>query len=446
MQKLIHWNPPKVSTCRIRGFAPLLLCDRDYILQEYGFNPLQDPTTNKPVFQSGSFGRFNITLQTLWNWHKADWNVFSIPTTSFNLCRFVSAKLRFFRHPNINYMVILQQDYCDNTRGWPYFHPAKIIFQKHHHLVLSKMQSGLKRNYVTVRIKPRPTDTNAWHLMAQMANHTQFTILVVAFDVDNPFQKPDTQTIEIRQTTVPWGSWANQGSIGEWRYHWIWDSGKQNAFIINDRTDDTPPRDKEYADGLYKETPYWLSLFGLTHSELQKTWIWIPDQSIFNIGTRKWGKLKPETYMAIIKSGPFFLKGLIKHFSLNMMYNVKFQFGGPDIDEGYDAGLDPKNVPPGCKPESNAYNFLSRVETSDIASRARALANAWEFRRGLLTKRAFERLTRPLSPAESPGRSGLDEIAHWPSEEDITSAEEEEEKDSLQEKKKKKRRKHRHSY
>lgn len=418
-QTIYHWNPPKVRDCIVSGFAPLLICDQRYYLEQYSFRP--ERVEDKPVFKGGCYGRFNITLQTLWDWHKADWNVFSTPTTSYNLCRFLNATLKFFRHPNINYMVIIQQDYCDNTRAWPFFHPAKILFQKHHYLVLSRQQAGHRKNYVTVRLKPKPTDTNAWHLMAQMAEHAQFTVMVVCVDTENPFQHSTAAQLEIRCLNVPWGTFASNKVI-EWRYHWIWDTGKQNCFLITNSTDDTPPQGKGYADGNFKETPYWLSLFGLTRSELSKTWIWIPDESIYNIGVRNWGKLKVSDYNNIVVSAPFFLKTLQRHFSLNMLYKIKFQFGGPDIDEGYDAGLNPSTVPPGCKPNEN--NLSGRVEVSNIASRARALANMWEFRRGLLTTRAFERLTRHVSPSERSGRSSQEKRERWPSEEEITSAEE----------------------
>lgn len=440
--KVLQWNPPKVGNCYITGFVPLLICTKNDFLKQFGFKPQHNPEQEQcPLFQSGSFGKFSFTLEQLWEWNRRDWNIFSRPTDGYNLCRFMSAKLRCYRHKSLNYIIVIEQEYCQNDRrGWPYYHPSKILFQKTHRLILSKTRSCGGKNYATIKIKPRPTDTNSWFLMAQMATHIQFTVMVTLFELENPFLNPLWDSAVISSSNVTQGTWGHTQKV-RWCYNFLWDTGKLNCIYIHNSVDDTPPQNKGYADGIYKETPYYLSLFGLTNDDFLKLWIWAPANNISAVSARMWTKCPQEMYQRILRSGPFMIKGLETAFSINCTYKFHFQFGGPDINDGFNAGDNPVNIPPGCKP--TADQFFGGMEAGYIASQADALVNDWEWRRGYLTSRAFKRLTEdPLSTGQN-GRSEQGENEQWLSEEEITTLEEDsQEEDSMQKKKKKR---HRHS-
>lgn len=396
------------------------------LFNQFGLAP--GPVVNGAhTFQGGTYCKFSFSLHSLWDWHQYDWNIWSLPTDGYNLCRYKYGTLKFMRHRSINLIVVIEQDYCQNeARGWPFYHPQKMLLHRGHRIILSKNRSCGNKNYVKIRIRPKATETTTWYLMAQMAMKVQFTVFVSAIEIESPFMNPSWPSGVITRN-IKWGNWQTT-ETKQWSYAMPWDKGVNNGFWIA-QSDDVhiPPQNITFADALGKHVPYYISLFGKTATELKRTFIWIPDKDISQSTQRKWGALDINYLTDIIRSGPYVLKGLTEGFSASVTYKLNFQFGGPDVTDGYIAGTNPIYVPPGCDPHADTLS--GRLETRNIAERADATANPWEWRRGYLTTQALQRLTNPYVSTELLGRFEQEDSEQEQSEEDSNYEEEEKSKE-----------------
>lgn len=376
------------------------------------FQPLKNKNDT-----GGGFSRIPITLQLLWDWHSMSWNSWSRATDGFNLVRFKKAKLKFYPHEEHDYIVHWETDFWkSNVYAWPFYHPALMLQKKNHVVVQSKNQKPNGRA-VRVTLRPPALETNGWYFMAQYANDAMVLLQSALIDLADPFMTPNDVTgpFQLKWQTKPSGLSDQAGY-----YWWLWDTGDLNGYVVQP----TAPGPGNYANALGKGVPFWQSLWGLWGNP--NVWIWY-DTSGMEVGTgaRDWGRLHIESLNKIIQSGPYVEKTNNAVFSVAMSYKFYFQFGGPTITDGLVAGTSPDAIPPGWRPR----DFSAGVQVGDLAEHSLGVAMPWDYRRGLLTPRGLQRLTKSLSVTELPQRSAQEETEQELSEEDSSSSEEEEEEE-----------------
>lgn len=395
----------------------------------------------------GGLTRVTFHLQMLWDLHHRQWNSWSIPTDGFNLVRFKYATFKFYRHRSLSYIVYPEQIYCNNFfRGFGYYHPSKLIQESKHLVILSKNRSCNSRNYVKFKVRPPPTITNEWFLMALFAKTPLIHLYATFIDMEAPHVNPNPNrdgepTIKLQVKTLANPAAAGNITIEAWNYFWTWDQGLLNGYIWTENDNQYPQ--KTYADALDKNIPYYISLFGMFEvpAGTPKLWIWGPANHMKTVGQRKWLGITLAQAKQMVQCGPFILKSMEVGASVNFNYKFKFQFGGPTVTEGYIAGTDPSKLPPGCL--ANTDTFTRRLQVMDLADHSRGVANDWDYRRGILTARGLQKLTSeiPLSTDELLSRWLSERRGPWLSEEETSSEEEEE----TTKKKKKKHHRQRHS-
>lgn len=376
--------------------------------------PLQ-PTKNVNDV-GGGYMRQPFTLQMLYDWHMCDWNTWSCSTSGFNLVRYKGCTLTFYQNDGFSYIGHWETDFWKtNVYEWPFYHPAVLLNKKRHFVVMSKDLKPFGKP-LKIRLKPPSLDTNRWYFMAAMANEPILLLQASLIDfVDSIFDPHDAKGPI--QLTFDASSQTGKPTPPSY-YWWLWDTGLANGYWIGD----SQPGSYEVALG--KGVPYWQSLFGKWGQS--NVWIWYPLGSWETPGAgRIWAKLSTASLNKLIQSGPFIQKTSDQGFSIMMKYKFRFQFGGPDITAGIEAGQPPKSIPPGY----NASDKQRGIQALDLASEAMGVAMPWDYRRGLLTDRGLQRLTQEIPFTELLRRSAPEEIAHLQSEEEETSSAEEEEEE-----------------
>lgn len=383
-----------------------------------------------PADTGGGVMRQPFTLQMLWDWHQQDWNVWSRGTDGYNLVRYVGCKLTFYPHPDYDYIVHWSTDFWKSDNySWPFFHPSKMINMKFHKIIWSK-RNNPNRGTTKIKIKPPALKDNGWYFMGDQANRPLFLLQATLIDMANPFMDPDEVTGPFKLT------WSQDAPANPNQYYWwIWDKGKNNAVYVG------PNNPGNVWDlGFGKNVPFYISLWGFYNaSASQNIWLWFPDTNFGtpNEGNRTWCKLSIVSVNNIIQRAPYAMKTAHSNFSITMKYQFKFQFGGPDVTDGYVAGTAPRDIPPGY----GASEEQPGIQNRSPAEAELGVLNNWEIRRGIATPRGYARLTEglPISLA-APLFGEPRETEPWPSEEEESSSEEE-----APQKKRKLHRK-RHSY
>lgn len=250
-----------------------------------------------------------------------------------------------------------------------------------------------------------------------MAKEALVTIQGTLFDSEDPFLKWGEVKCPINMYEASashiWAV-APQGLQQNACYWWLWDTGQFNGIFIGQNA----PAD--YTPAIEKNKPYWQSFWG--HWGESNMWIWFPVSGFQNpTSKRAWGKLLPETLNEILVSGPFVEKTNDSVISINCKFTFKFQFGGPSITAGTNAGTAPTDIPPGYKPNHLEFG----VQNNDLAELAQGVLMPWDIRRGLLTSRGTTRLTKEPFPTDLQKKFEQEETEQEPSEGESSSSEEE---------------------
>lgn len=321
-----------------------------------------------------------------------------------------------------DYVIHHESDFY-NTAGYTeaYYHPAVLLQKKNHRVVASRFRKGTTKP-VTIKCRPPSIHGNDWYFLAQLANEALVTIQGALFDSEDPFLKYGEVKCPINVYEAAASHiWAvlPQGLQPNACYWWLWDTGTANGIYIGQ----AQPAD--YSVALEKGKPYWQSLWG--HWGQSNVWLWFPTSGFQTPGSRRaWGKLLPELLNEIIEAGPFVEKTQDSVLSVNCKYTFKFQFGGPSITSGQNAGTNPKDIPPGYQPRAEQLG----VQVDDLAEHAQGVLMPWDIRRGILTSRGTTRLTKEPFSTDLQQKFEQERTGQWPSEEETSSSEEEEEEDS----------------
>lgn len=357
----------------------------------------------------GGRSRASLSLDTFYKHAKMDWCAWSLRTDGFDLAKFIRIKFYFQPHPQVTYLVHWDSDYMNSKAyPWPWYHPGVILNRRNHKIIWSKSLVATARTHKIV-MRPPAIMNDRWYFMRDLSDVGLLNYQVQLIDV----QEPMTITSRGTNCLTLTGSNLQGQSKSVQNYWWVKDNGHLNGIAFTQ-----PPADS-YATALAKDIPYWQSLYGAAGNE--NVWIWTPE--IWNAqSNRFWFKLSVDSLNTLIRSGPFVSKGLTKNISIYCKYKAYFKFGGPSPTEEISPGEAPSNIPPNSP--TKASKRFSGLQIRDPATVGSGVAHSWEYRRGLLTQRGFQRLTE-ISPTEAT-LGDLSEIGRWPSEEEESSSEEEE--------------------
>ncbi|XBA84045.1 ORF1 [torque teno Delphinidae virus 31] len=181
---LLHFNPPYIKNCTIKGYFPLLF----FTGQQISW-PFIDPVSH--VTSGGGLAFHDFTLNKLFLEHEKLRNIWSASNYGYEAARFIRGSFTLYRHPYVSYMVKYfqgraihkHQTYMDIHPGFIYLHKRKKIMAANNRVPLRKQFTKKK-----IRFK-RPKDTdNKWYPLHLMGSNILIRLGVTIADFLHPFE------------------------------------------------------------------------------------------------------------------------------------------------------------------------------------------------------------------------------------------------------------------
>ncbi len=201
-------------------------------------------TTNKYAYVppkvpfGGGFGVENYTLQYLYKEHQLLNNVWTSSNILRDLCRYLRAKIIFYRHPDTDFIVAYnRQTPTELTKyTYPSTHPHQLLLQKHHKIILSKASVPTGKYKKTIYIKPPKQMITKWFFTKNFANYSLFLLQGAAVNLRysylsasnenllvniislNPAFYKDLDWAQARDQSHPYTPYPNISSSLQYRY------------------------------------------------------------------------------------------------------------------------------------------------------------------------------------------------------------------------------------
>nr|UHK06518.1 MAG: ORF1 [Torque teno midi virus] len=180
---LKQWQPETIKKCKIKGIGV-------HVLGANGtqFRCYTDHKTEFTVskgYGGGGFGVEKFTLQYLYQENKAGNNIWTASNVMLDLVRYTGCKIRFWRHPTIDFVGKYSRSYPMQLTKYAYAetHPQQIMLSRHKFFIPSLASKPRGRRYVTVKIKPPTQMSTKWFFQESSATTGLVQLQTAACDL-----------------------------------------------------------------------------------------------------------------------------------------------------------------------------------------------------------------------------------------------------------------------
>lgn len=179
-----QWQPQTIKKCKIKGIAVNVLGGegRQFVCYTDARFDWNLPTTPG----GGGFGVEKYTLNYLYLENKRGNNIWTTSNLNLDLCRYTGAKIRFFRHDHLDFVVAYDRNYPMQLEKYTYAftHPYNLLQQKHKKIIPSfKTQPLNRKTSIVVRIKPPRQMSTKWFFQDHFSSQGLFTLYSSVLDL-----------------------------------------------------------------------------------------------------------------------------------------------------------------------------------------------------------------------------------------------------------------------
>ncbi|ATX61870.1 putative ORF1 [Torque teno desmodus rotundus virus] len=456
LQRVTQWAPARRMKCIISGFWPALAGLPSNVALQFSMRNLSN-------FAGGGIQTWQMTLHDFYRYHKSHLNTWSATNDGTDLARYFGTVLYCYPNDSFSYIVSWDRDlYSKDIKTYPIWlqHPYLQLLHPDHRVIWSLRHKG-RAKAKRIMIRPPAQLTNEWYFQADIAKLNLFTVRFTMFDPDNVWLTPQDASIKMTVGHSGVGiTGAKTGELFKVMYSVLWDTDtKGNLVAINRNAQPPASQTSEFAnpDEYHNDMqweyygpdyPYWMVLWGTDFSHIAESEheistgnsVWIkwypPTQKIPNATIdaqkpqfnkpKEWCILTRTQAQIIQKSGWFVPKTDNYDHNLFIKYSSRWQWGGYTPD-ATDTTIDPIPEPHtgGLQYTTRTSAKLQQVQVHDPSEVGQAIIHPWDLRRGMLTKRALQRITggvdRPSLTATH--RSTGEETGQRLSEEEASSEE-----------------------
>nr|UHM26803.1 MAG: ORF1 [Torque teno midi virus] len=183
---IIQWQPDSIRNCKIKGI-------QTFILGAHGkqfvcFTNVASATTPPRAPGGGGFCCLQYSLGMLYKEYKFRRNIWTSTNINKDLCRFVKAKITFYRHPDFDFIINFDRQPPFNINEWTYpmCHPVNLLLGKHKILLLSKKSKPNGRLKKTITIRPPKQMINKWFFQEEFHKAPLFQIRAAVCSLQYP--------------------------------------------------------------------------------------------------------------------------------------------------------------------------------------------------------------------------------------------------------------------
>lgn len=136
-----------------------------------------------------------FTLRILYDEFTRFMNFWTVSNEDLDLCRYVGAKLIFFKHPTVDFIVQIntQPPFLDTHLTAASIHPGIMMLSKKHILIPSLKTRPSRKHRVVVRVGPPRLFQDKWYPQSDLCDTVLLSIFATACDLQYPFGSPLTE-------------------------------------------------------------------------------------------------------------------------------------------------------------------------------------------------------------------------------------------------------------
>nr|UGV42804.1 MAG: ORF1 [Torque teno virus] len=187
-----QWQPNFIRRCYIIGYMPLIFCGENTTAQNFATH--SDDMISKGPW-GGGMTTTKLTLRILYDEYTRFMNFWTVSNEDLDLCRYVGAKLIFFKHPTVDFIVQIntQPPFLDTHLTAPSIHPGIMMLSKRHILIPSLKTRPSRKHRVVIRVGPPRLFQDKWYPQSDLCDTVLLSIYASACDLQYPFGSPLTE-------------------------------------------------------------------------------------------------------------------------------------------------------------------------------------------------------------------------------------------------------------
>nr|UHM26960.1 MAG: ORF1 [Torque teno midi virus] len=189
-----QWQPDRIVKCKIRGLGLLVAGTEGRQFQCFTDDIKEYPPPKNPG--GGGFGIQVFNLKYLYEQWVARKNIWTKSNDYTDLARYTGTKIRFFRHPDTDFVVSYNRMPPFKLEKETYLgcHPVNLLLAKHHKVILSRKSKPQGKNSVTIHIKPPKLMQTNWYMQQDLCKEDLFEIRAAACNLGYSYFGPNTQS------------------------------------------------------------------------------------------------------------------------------------------------------------------------------------------------------------------------------------------------------------
>ena len=180
-----------IRRCYISGYIPLIISGDGTFSRNFTSH-INDRIMKGPFGGGHSTMRFSLFI--LYEEHLRHMNNWSKSNDNLELTRYLGARLKIYRHPDTDYIVIYNRrsPLGGNILTAPSLHPGNAILARHKILVPSLQTRPKGKKTIRVKIRPPTLFVDKWYFQKDICDVTLLNIMAVEADLRFPFCSPQT--------------------------------------------------------------------------------------------------------------------------------------------------------------------------------------------------------------------------------------------------------------
>lgn len=185
-----------------------------------------------------------FSLGSLWQDFEHLKNWWTYPNKGLPLCRYKGCKFKFYRAPDVDYVVIISTCYpmIVNPLSHANMQPYRALMGKNAIIVPSKKTMPNKKAYITKHIPPPQQMVNRWYFQKELCNTPLVMLQTVACSLDHMYLGPQATSSSTSFYSLNTKIFSNKGfqELGTTGY-----SPKNNYYLYATRNGTKTPKPSE---------------------------------------------------------------------------------------------------------------------------------------------------------------------------------------------------------
>lgn len=183
--KLKQFQPYTIRKCRVKGLKCLFQGSADRLIYNYWQYPTSIVPEKTPG--GGGWGLLVFSLASLFEDYEKIQNYWTQSNAGLPLVRFLGAKLTFYQHPTMDYVVEIDRCWpmVDTPLKHANCHPQRMLMGKKSLIIPSQETKRLRHGKRKIFVPPPAQITNQWYFQREVCNTKLLMIAATACDLKN---------------------------------------------------------------------------------------------------------------------------------------------------------------------------------------------------------------------------------------------------------------------